>query len=143
MPTIELRSVSGDPAVGSSQLATFSGAMYQQDLAVVLESDLDEDGFGDDSQETVPGTRITKRPASRLNSSRARFGFVATEAGSTFKCRLKGDGLPAKSKQFRSCTSPRKYKRLDPGRYRFQVRATSPSGNTDPTPARDKFKVVG
>jgi hypothetical protein len=184
----ELRSVSDDPVVGGGVIAVSSGAFYQQDLAVELESDLDGDGFGDDSQDTdddgdgvadtkdncplkgnsgqadadgdgqgdvcdptpdpppdkkPPQTTITKRPADELERPTAKFKFTASEAGSTFECKLKGKGLPAKAKQFRSCTTPRRYKHLDRGRYRFQVRATDDAGNSDATPAKDKFRVVG
>jgi hypothetical protein len=31
---------------------------------------------------------------------------------------------------------------LDPGRYTFQVRVTTPTGEADQTPAKVKFKVV-
>jgi len=33
-------------------------------------------------------------------------------------------------------------KHLDEGKHKFKVRATDAAGNTDPTPAKDKFKVV-
>jgi hypothetical protein len=35
-----------------------------------------------------------------------------------------------------------RYRHLERGTYRFAVRATDVAGNTDPTPARDDFKVV-
>ena len=34
-------------------------------------------------------------------------------------------------------------KRLKKGKHKFQVRAIDAAGNVDPSPAKDKFKVVG
>ena len=55
---------------------------------------------------------------------------------------LKGKGLKPSVKQFSACTSPKKYKGLQPGKYKFEVRAVDAAGNADPTPDKDKFKVV-
>ena len=41
---------------------------------------------------------------------------------------------------FKSCTSPKKYKRLDDGKHKFQVRATDAAGNVS-DPAKARFKV--
>ena len=46
---------------------------------------------------------------------------------------------PAK---FKACESPRKLKNLGTGKYKFKVRAIDAAGNVDPSPAKDKFKVV-
>ena len=53
-----------------------------------------------------------------------------------------GKGLDQAVKQFGVCDSPRKYKRLDEGKFKFKVRAIDAAGNADPTPAKDKFKVT-
>jgi hypothetical protein len=45
-------------------------------------------------------------------------------------------------KDWNACSSPFKVKRLDPGKHKFRVRATDAAGNTDSTPAVDRFKVV-
>lgn len=56
-------------------------------------------------------------------------------AGLTFKCKLdKG--------RFRPCTSPKKYKRVKPGRHRVEVEAIGQAG-ADPTPAQRKFSIHG
>jgi hypothetical protein len=83
-----------------------------------------------------PQTKITKGPKAKSKSRQAKFRFSSTEAGSTFQCKLD-------KKPFRSCRSPKKYKRLKPGRHVFKVRATDAAGNTDPTPAVKRFTVTG
>jgi Tol biopolymer transport system component len=85
---------------------------------------------------TAPQTEITKRPPKRTTRTRAKFGFSSNEPGSTFECKFdKG--------RFAPCSSPRRYRRLAQRGHKFQVRATDPAGNTDPTSARAKFRVTG
>jgi hypothetical protein len=84
---------------------------------------------------TPPQTRITHRPRHKTKVDRARFKFRSSEKRSTFRCKLD-------KKKWRSCTSPKKYKHLNPGKHVFKVRATDAAGNVDPTPARAKFKVI-
>jgi hypothetical protein len=130
---------------------------YRLNVAAVVEADADGDGFGDDSQDlcptdastqgtcpdtVAPETTITKQPKDKTGKPKAKYRFVSDEAGATFECKLKGKGLNPAVKQFGSCTSPKRYKKLDPGKYRFAVRATDGAGNTDATAAKDKFKVV-
>jgi len=89
-----------------------------------------------------PQTTITKAPPNKGGKPKAKYKFEADEPGATFECKLAGDGLKRSVKRFGECGSPRKYKRLDDGKFRFQVRATDAAGNVDPSPAKDKFKVV-
>jgi hypothetical protein len=84
---------------------------------------------------TPPDTTITAAPPAVSISSSASFSFTATEAGSTFACRLDGSA-------FAPCTSPKSYSGLALGTHSFQVRATDPAGNTDPTPASYTWTVV-
>jgi hypothetical protein len=90
-------------------------------------------GGGDDNK--PPETTITKGPKQKSDKTKAKFRFESSENGSSFECKLD-------KKPFKSCSSPRKYKRLKPGKHRFQVAATDRAGNEDKTPARYKFKVV-
>jgi hypothetical protein len=92
-------------------------------------------GGGPGGDDNAPQTTITKAPAKKLEKSKTKVKFRSSEPGSTFECRFdKG--------KFKKCRSPRKLKRLDDGKHKFQVRATDQAGNTDPTPAKAKFKVV-
>jgi hypothetical protein len=91
------------------------------------------DGTAQDTD--PPETEITKAPKNKTEKPKARFGFESDEPGSTFDCKLD-------KKDFAPCDSPRKYKHLKTRKHKFKVRATDPAGNTDPTPAKDKFKVL-
>jgi hypothetical protein len=82
-----------------------------------------------------PETTITKDAPKRTDKTKVRFRFVSDEVGSTFDC--KADRRP-----FRPCDSPHRLKRLDQGGHKFRVRATDPAGNTDDSPAKDRFRVV-
>ena len=73
-----------------------------------------------------------KKP--KVKGSKATLKFSADEKGSSFECRLdKG--------KFRSCKSPKKYKRLDPGKHKFLVRATDAVGNEEAKPVKATFRV--
>jgi CSLREA domain-containing protein len=84
----------------------------------------------------TPETRISKGPKAKSHSTTATFKFSATVSGSTFQCKLD-------EAQFKPCESPRKYKKLKPGKHVFEVRAVNPAGVADPTPAKRKFTVLG
>src|SRR5205814_452625 len=83
---------------------------------------------------TPPDTTITAAPPARSGSSSASFSFTSTEAGSTYASLLR-------SSAFAACVSPRSYSGLANGNHSFQVRATDPAGNTDPTPASYAWTV--
>jgi hypothetical protein len=83
---------------------------------------------------TPPDTTITSNPPATTNSTSASFSFTSTEAGSTFACSLDGA-------TFIACTSSQNYTNLANGSHTFQVRATDPANNTDPTPASYTWTV--
>ena len=103
-----------------------------------IDSQLDPDptpatrGFTVDS--TAPQTTITSGPAGTTDETSPSFGFSANEGGSSFECRLDGGGWSA-------CSSPTAYSKLADGPHSFEVRATDPASNTDPTPARRDFTI--
>ena len=83
-----------------------------------------------------PETKLTKGAPKRTHKSKVKFTFVSDEVGSTFEC--KQDRKP-----WTPCASPTKVKGLGEGKHRFGVRAIDAAGNVDPTPAKNKFRVVG
>jgi hypothetical protein len=83
---------------------------------------------------TPPETKIRSKPPATTKSTSARFNFFASQRGSTFECSL--NGAP-----FTLCTGPVSYNPLFIGGHTFQVRATDPAGNTDPTPASYSWTV--
>ena len=82
-----------------------------------------------------PETKITRAPGAVVGRHRARFEFSSDEPGSTFECKLD-------RRDYKPCGSPRRMRGLDDGRHGFRVRATDPSGNVDPTPARSRWKIT-
>ncbi len=90
-------------------------------------------GKGKDT--TPPDTKIVKGPPKKTHKTTVKFKFTSTEGGSTFQCKLD-------RKPFKTCSSPKKYKKLKPGKHVFKVRAIDKAGNVDPTPAKRKFTVL-
>ena len=81
----------------------------------------------------VPDTKLAKKPKLKGGPT-AKFKFTSSIAGSSFECKLD-------KKKFAKCRSPKTYKKLKPGKHVFKVRAVSPAGVADPTPAQKKFQV--
>jgi Ca2+-binding RTX toxin-like protein len=86
---------------------------------------------------TPPRTKITKRPAKLLTTSRRHrrvvFRFSSSERGSSFRCKL--DGKP-----YRACASPRAYN-LPLGSHTVRIVAVDAAGNADRTPALFRFQI--
>ena len=80
-----------------------------------------EKGKKPGKDKTAPQTTIVKK---KVKGRTAKFKFVSSEAGSTFECRLD-------KKKFKPCRSPKKYKRLKPGKHVFEVRAIDAAKNKD------------
>lgn len=89
-----------------------------------------------------PETVIDKQPKKKTEKDKAKLKFSADEPGVTFECRLKGKGVKNKVKRFDECEGTEKYKKLETGKKKFFVQATDAAGNTDPTPAKAKWKVL-
>jgi CSLREA domain-containing protein len=92
-------------------------------------------GNGAAKDKTPPDTKIVKGPPKKTHKRTAKFKFTSTEAGSTFQCKMD-------RKPFKACASPKKFKKLKPGKHVFQVRAIDRAGNVDKTPAKRKFTVL-
>jgi hypothetical protein len=83
----------------------------------------------------APDTTITESPGTSTANTRPTFSFISTEEGSGFRCQI--DNLPEVN-----CTSPfQPATALASGFHSFAVRATSPDGLTDGTPASVAFTV--
>lgn len=146
-------SVTSGPSNGSGSFTSTTGASttynYTPNSGFVGSDSITfqvSDGFGGTDTETVninvvdttpPQTTIDSGPAngSTTNDDSVTFTFSSNESGSTFECQVDGAG-------FTSCTSPVTYSNLGPGTHTFEVRATDPSGNTDPTPASRTFTLT-
>jgi hypothetical protein len=83
---------------------------------------------------TAPETTIRTKPPALTRSTEATFTFSANERASTFDCSLDG-GV------FEPCTKRRVFLGLAPGLHSFQVQATDPAGNVDPTPASYSWTI--
>ena len=86
---------------------------------------------------TPPRTKITRRPAKLLRTTRRHrrvvFGFTSSERGSSFRCKLD-------RKPYRPCASPRVYN-VPLGHHTLRVFAIDAAGNRDPSPAVFAFQV--
>ena len=81
-----------------------------------------------------PETLIDSGPSTITTDPTPTLEFRSTEPGSTFECALDHAA-------FTPCTSPHTTATLADGAHTFQVRATDPAGNTDPSPATRSFAV--
>ena len=146
--------VTADVLPGPAQVFDEDIGDYQLDLAATVEPDADGDGFGDETQDECPTdaaiqgpcpaeppdtdppeTEITNGAPNKLDKSKVKFKFTADEPNATFECKVD-------KKPYKPCSSPKKVKRLDDGKHKFKVIATDEAGNSDPSAAKDKFKVV-
>lgn len=137
-------------ALADGQTATFAAGGFASRAVLInadIEPDADGDGFGDESQDqcptdpseqgdcTPPDTKITTGAPKKTKKRKVKFRFKSSEPDSSFQCKLD-------KKPFKPCKSPRRYKRLKRGKHKFKVRAIDAAGNTDPSPAKDKFRVA-
>jgi hypothetical protein len=83
---------------------------------------------------TRPSTKLKKHPPKHSHSTTAKFVFAATEKGSKFRCKLdKG--------KYRTCRSPKVYRRLRSGQHVFRVYAIGPDGLADKSPVKFAWRV--
>ncbi|HEY3019711.1 MAG TPA: Ig-like domain-containing protein [Solirubrobacteraceae bacterium] len=83
---------------------------------------------------TAPQTTIVSGPSGPVRDGSPRFGFISSEDGSSFECRLD-------TRDWSSCSSPKSYSALTDGSHTFAVRATDSLGNTDATAPTRTFTV--
>jgi hypothetical protein len=133
-------SLDGGPFAGCASPTTYPGMSDGSHAVEVRATDLAGNtdatpaSYGWTVDSGAPETTIDASPADPTNETTATFSFTASEAGSTFECRLDGGA-------FAGCTSPRAYAGLGAGDHTFDVRATDAAGNTDPTPASRTWTI--
>lgn len=88
---------------------------------------------GPPSDTAAPQTVIADGPAGTVRGRRATFA-LASEAGARFECRI--DRGP-----WVACASGVTYGRLRDGRHELEVRALDAAGNTDASPASQRWTV--
>jgi hypothetical protein len=81
---------------------------------------------------TPPETTIASAPSGTVLPGPQTITFGSSEAGSDLECSL--DGVA-----FAACSSPYPVATLPLGVHTFEVRATDPYGNVDPTPASARW----
>jgi hypothetical protein len=136
-----------DPVL-STDLAPAPVSGIRLDLAVTLEPDADNDGYGDVTQDLcptsdlthgscdnviTPDTSFSKKPAKHGTKRKIKATFTSTVAGSTFECSID-------QRAFKPCTSPYT-KKVGYGKHILKVQAVGPAGLVDPSPATCKFRV--
>jgi hypothetical protein len=129
-PTIDAGA--GDPALGSADI---DGEARTQGAA----PDIGADEFtvpapAANGDNFPPDTKILKGPRKRTEKRKAKFQFGGSEPGLTFECSLD-------AKEFKPCSSPKKFRSLKRTKHEFAVRAVDAAGNRDPTPADRIWKV--
>ena len=82
----------------------------------------------------APDTTIDSGPSGLTTDLTPTFAFSGDQPGSTFDCRVDGGA-------WTSCISGFTTALLGQGPHTFDVRATDPAGNVDPTPASRNFTV--
>ncbi len=82
----------------------------------------------------VPQTTITAAPPALTNSNDPSFEFSSDVFTANFECRLDGGAWSV-------CSSPQNYTDLADGQHTFEVRAVSPPGNPDATPAAHTWTI--
>ncbi len=75
-------------------------------------------------------------PPKRTARTAARFAFGGPEPGLRYRCKL--DGKP-----YATCSSPRVYRRLRPGRHIFRVAVEAAGGSIASPPATFRWRVLG
>jgi hypothetical protein len=153
------------PPLGEGETRAPDGVMPETELLMnaTIEPDADGDGWGDESQDEClgsagqangcggagggggpppaigppapsPETTINGGPKGKLAVAKATFRFGSPTAGSSFQCKLD-------KKPWKTCKSPKVYRGLKEGPHAFKVRAVSPGGLVDSSPAKRSFKV--
>lgn len=127
-------------------VSTVGLAGAEASFSAVLEPDRDNDGYGDETQDACPryptiqapcpdpDTVLLSRPRKSDRSPVATIRFASTLPGAFFMCRLDGESVD-------DCTSPARFRCLEPGKHRFRAYAVIDKFTMDPTPLKVRFRV--
>src|SRR5262249_10515925 len=84
-------------------------------------------------------TAIDAGPEGLTNDATPSFTFSTAASGATFECRI--EGANASAPTYTGCSTPFTAPKLASGVYTLKVRAKSPDGKLDSTPAERAFTV--
>ena len=133
-----------EPAVGAVFPTDVNEPNNRVNVSAVLEPDCDNDGFGDENQDSDlvscdgtprPTPRSPAAPRRRRSKSSATFVFSGTDAASStgFECSLDGAA-------FAACTSPHTVK-VKKGKHTSRCVPSTPTATSTATPATYDWKV--
>ena len=132
-----MRNFTGDPAPGTTVSADGTSGSIRVDVSAALEPDADNDGFGDETQDSCPTDRLKARrlrPARHHDHHRPQ-GEDEEEEGDVrvhapTSARRRPSSARSTAAPFASCTSPLTVKGKK-GKNTFAVRAKDAAGNVD------------
>jgi len=135
-PESPLAALRGEDADGTWNLVVVDSAASDAGTLVSWGLDLRGSACSVAQDTTPPQTTIDAGPAdgATVETATPQFAFSASEAGSTFDCRVDGGS-------FAACTSPLTTAVLADGSHSFAVRAVDVAGNADASPAARSFTV--
>ena len=79
-------------------------------------------------------TFLDRHPKHRTHKRKIKFKFSSNVQGARFRCLF--------ATGWENCDSPHVFRRLQPGRYKFKVRAVVNKDLRDPTPVKWVFRVL-
>ena len=123
------------PAIGNGALSCPATDHDGVARSLPCDAGADQYGGGGVIDTTAPDTSLTSAPSGSTTSTSASMAFTATEAASTFQCRLDGGA-------WATCASPATYNGLAVGAHSFDVRAIDLAGNIDASPATATWTVT-
>ena len=129
-------------AAGSTCTCFFTNVPFFSDFALARYTPTGalDATFGKGGKVTTgfpPNTAIAKAKI-EAKRHKARFEFRAIGGSTGFQCRLRSK--KHKSPKFEPCRSPKTYKKLQAGKYTFEVRALGRAG-PDLSPAKRRFRI--
>ena len=88
-----------------------------------------------------PAAPTSRRPGRRSAGRRSTRPSARRRSGSPPASRAPSSPASSTRKKFKPCTSPKTYRKLEPGKHVFRVKARDRAGNVDRTPTVKRFKI--